>query len=215
MARVFAVGFGIALVGVALVVWATEGSGGERQGFGVLMLGLKVLSWIFPPLLGLFLVGVLTDRGNDRGNALAVAVGLGTVLTLEFWPQLTGAPPPLAWTWYPNDLAAILQTCRIHITKRHEVSSNLVSNVISGDRWRGAVHPIRTSLRLSGNNLPGTLFIVYRQIIFADRFIANYFSRRFLHSRRLNLRLFRVVILNRTRTHRDDRYRDQQDRGHR
>jgi Na+/proline symporter len=101
MARVFAVGFGIALVGVALVVWATEGSGGERQGFGVLMLGLKVLSWIFPPLLGLFLVGVLTDRGNDRGNALAVAVGLGTVLTLEFWPQLTGAPPPLAWTWYP------------------------------------------------------------------------------------------------------------------
>jgi solute:Na+ symporter, SSS family len=101
MARVFAILFGAALVCVALVVWASEGAGGERQGFGILMLGLKVLSWIFPPLLGLFLVGVLTDRGNDRGNALAVAVGLGTVLVLEFWPQLSGAPAPLAWTWYP------------------------------------------------------------------------------------------------------------------
>jgi SSS family transporter len=101
MARLFAVLFGVALVVVALVVWAIEGAGGEREGFGVLMLGLKVLSWIFPPLLGMFLVGVLTDRGNDRGNALAVTVGIGTVLTLELWPQIAGAPSPLAWTWYP------------------------------------------------------------------------------------------------------------------
>jgi len=101
MARWFAVLFGIALIAVALVVWATEGAGGEREGFGILMLGLKVLSWIFPPLLGMFLVGVLTDRGSDPGNALAVAAGLGTVLALEFWPQLAGAPSPLAWTWYP------------------------------------------------------------------------------------------------------------------
>lgn len=93
--------FGVALVAVALVVWLREGSGGEREGFGVLMLGLKVLSWIFPPLLGVFLVGVLTRRGNDLGNVVAISTGVGSLLFVESWPMLFGVPPPLAWTWNP------------------------------------------------------------------------------------------------------------------
>jgi SSS family transporter len=93
--------FGLALVVVALVVWLREGSGGEREGFGVLMLGLKVLSWIFPPLLGVFLVGVLTRRGNDPGNVVAITAGVGLLLLVESWPVLFGMPPPFAWTWNP------------------------------------------------------------------------------------------------------------------
>lgn len=97
----FLAGFAILLVAVAVIVWLSEGAGGERQGFGVLMLGLKVLTWIFPPLLGVFLVGVLTSRGSDAGNLLAVAVGIGLLLTVEFWRPLFGGEPPFAWTWNP------------------------------------------------------------------------------------------------------------------
>lgn len=112
VSRGMAVLFGLVLVGVALVVWATEGGGGARSGFGVLMLGLKVLTWIFPPLLGVFLVGALTRRGRDGGNLLALGIGIGVLLVVEFWGDLapavrdsTGEPipasPPFAWIWNP------------------------------------------------------------------------------------------------------------------
>lgn len=100
-ARAFALLFALLLVGVALVVWLTEGAGDRRQGFGVLVLGLKVLTWIFPPLLGVFLLGALTRRGSDRGNLIAVTIGIGTLLLFEAWPWLFGAPQPFAWIWNP------------------------------------------------------------------------------------------------------------------
>lgn len=112
VSRAFAVVFGLVLVGVALGVWATEGGGGARSGFGVLMLGLKVLTWIFPPLLGVFLVGALTGRGRDGGNLLALGIGIGVLLVVEFWGSLAPAvrdaagdlvpaSPPFAWIWNP------------------------------------------------------------------------------------------------------------------
>ncbi|MDX1501435.1 MAG: hypothetical protein R3325_03655 [Thermoanaerobaculia bacterium] len=101
VARTFALGFALLLVTVALVVWRTEGAGGERQGFGVLMLGLKVLTWVFPPLLGVLLVGTLTRRGSDRGAVTAVLTGVATVLAAEFWHPLFGSPAPFAWIWNP------------------------------------------------------------------------------------------------------------------
>lgn len=101
VARYLAFGFALLLVGVAVLVWLSEGTGGEREGFGILMLGLKVLTWIFPPLLGVFLVGVLTGRGSDRGNVVAVAVGIALLLVVEFWGAIFGGEPPFAWTWNP------------------------------------------------------------------------------------------------------------------
>ncbi len=100
-ARVFTVAFALLLVAVAVVVWKTEGAGDIRSGFGVLTLGLKVLTWIFPPLLGVFLAGVLTTRGSDRGNVLAIAAGIGVLLLVELWPRLFVAEPPFAWIWNP------------------------------------------------------------------------------------------------------------------
>jgi solute:Na+ symporter, SSS family len=97
--RIFAIVFGVILTLVAIVVWRGENAGSKSEGFGVLMLGLKVLTWIFPPLLGVFLVGVLTRRGRDLGNMLALVVGIGILLLVEFWPQLFDAAAPFACTW--------------------------------------------------------------------------------------------------------------------
>jgi SSS family transporter len=98
--RAMSLGFALAITAVAFWVWLAGDTGGEGSGFGVLALGLKVLSWIFPPLLGIFLVGVLTRRGRDSGNLIALAMGIGTLLCVEFWPELTGAErSPFAWTW--------------------------------------------------------------------------------------------------------------------
>lgn len=106
-ARVFSVVFAVLLIGVAVTVWSLEGAGDLQRGFGVLTLGLKVLTWIFPPLLGVFLAGVLTSRGSDRGNVLAIAVGVGVLLVFEFWPRLFGGESPIAWIWNPP-IGAIL-----------------------------------------------------------------------------------------------------------
>jgi SSS family transporter len=86
VSRLLSLGFGALLVGVAAAVWWTEGAGGE-------------LSWMFPPLLGIFLLGVLTARGSDAGNLLALAAGVGSLLVVEFWAKLFGGAPPFAWTW--------------------------------------------------------------------------------------------------------------------
>jgi SSS family transporter len=99
VSRLLSLGFGALLVGVAAAVWWTEGAGGETQGFGILMLGLKVLSWMFPPLLGIFLLGVLTARGSDAGNLVALAFGVGSLLVVEFWAKIFSGAPPFAWTW--------------------------------------------------------------------------------------------------------------------
>ncbi len=101
VARVFAGLFALLLVGVALLVWRVEGAGDVQRGFGVLVLGLKVLTWIFPPLLGVFLAGVLTARGSDRGNVIAICAGIGVLLTVELWPWLFGVASPFAWIWNP------------------------------------------------------------------------------------------------------------------
>ena len=94
-----AVLFGVVLIVVAIIAWRSQSTGGASQGFGVLMLGLKVLTWIFPPLLGIFLLGVLTRRGSDVGNIVALVVGIGFLLVVESWGALFGGPPPFAWTW--------------------------------------------------------------------------------------------------------------------
>ncbi len=100
-ARVFSAVFALLLVGVALLAWRYEGAGDVQRGFGVLALGLKVLTWVFPPLLGVFLAGVLTSRGSDGGNVFAISTGIGVLLVVEFWPLLFGAPSPFAWIWNP------------------------------------------------------------------------------------------------------------------
>lgn len=101
---------GVLLVGVAMLVFNREGRGSTSAGFGVLVLGLEVLTWIFPPLLGVFLVGVLTKRGHDLGNVLALVVAISVLLGVKFWKSLAPffghevsatSGDLWAWVWNP------------------------------------------------------------------------------------------------------------------
>jgi SSS family solute:Na+ symporter len=55
--------------------------------------GLTVASIVYGPMLGAFLLGVLTPRATATGVISGMIVATGTMLLI--W-----ATTPLAWTWY-------------------------------------------------------------------------------------------------------------------
>ncbi len=98
--RRFSFGFGILLSGIAWIVYTSTVAGDADQGFGVLRFGLEVLTWVFPALLGVFLCGVLTKRGRDLGNVLAIVVTISAILASRFSQELFDLhQAPFAWTW--------------------------------------------------------------------------------------------------------------------
>jgi SSS family transporter len=84
LSRWLTAAWGIVLIGIAVLA--------SRWG-SVFTTGLTIASLVYGPMLGAFLLGVLTRRTNQRG----VMVGMGTSLItmLAVW-KFT----PLAWTWY-------------------------------------------------------------------------------------------------------------------
>ncbi|MCJ7543964.1 MAG: hypothetical protein MUP47_05265 [Phycisphaerae bacterium] len=109
VSRLAVVGFGIVLAAVAVACTKAD---------NILWLAFQIISITGGSLLGVFLLGILTRRGSNRGNILAMVTSavLMTVLTLlsSFGPVgLAGffgltdrpAPPgevpifPLAWSW--------------------------------------------------------------------------------------------------------------------
>ena len=84
VSRAATVGFAVLLVGVAF--WA---SGFER----ILILGLKIPSYTYCALLGIFLTAILTRRGSDRSCTLAM------VLTVPFVYYGCHQGLGVAWTW--------------------------------------------------------------------------------------------------------------------
>ena len=84
--------WGLAQIGVAL--------GAQFVTRSVLDSGLAVLSLAAGPVLGAFLVGVLSRRTGPRG----MLVGMLTGIAALFWIWMSGA---LAWTWYAFAGAAI------------------------------------------------------------------------------------------------------------
>src|SRR5208282_3035887 len=86
----------------------------SRRGGKVVELGLSIASVAYGALLGVFLLGVLTRRANERGSMVGMAVGFCTNLyiwqgsTVLHWLQgATGLPfaalalsRPIPFTWY-------------------------------------------------------------------------------------------------------------------
>jgi len=73
-----------ALIAIAIVA----------RGWGsVFTVGLTIASIVYGPMLGAFLMGVLTRTATERG----VMAGIGTSLALMIAVK---AFTPLAWTWY-------------------------------------------------------------------------------------------------------------------
>ena len=76
--------WGVVLIGIAVVA----------RGWGsVFTAGLSIASLVYGPMLGAFLLGVLTKRANQPGVMAGIGVSLGCMLLVK-------AYTPLAWTWY-------------------------------------------------------------------------------------------------------------------
>jgi len=84
LSRWLTAAWGVALIGIAILA---------RDWGSVFTVGLTIASIVYGPMLGAFLLGLLTRRVRERDIMIAMAVSLvamiGVNLTL-----------PLAWTWY-------------------------------------------------------------------------------------------------------------------
>jgi len=55
--------------------------------------GLTIASLVYGPMLGTFLLGLLTRRGTENGALAGISVSLAAMLLVRLFT-------PLAWTWY-------------------------------------------------------------------------------------------------------------------
>jgi SSS family solute:Na+ symporter len=77
-------GWGVVLIAIAILA----------RGWGsVFTVGLTIASIVYGPMLGAFLLGVLTKSANERGAMAGIGVSLVTMLGVRVFT-------PLAWTWY-------------------------------------------------------------------------------------------------------------------
>ncbi len=76
--------WGIVLIGIAVLARGRE---------SVFTTGLTIASLVYGPMLGAFLLGVLTKRANQRGVMAGMALSLAFMLLINFTTSI-------AWTWY-------------------------------------------------------------------------------------------------------------------
>jgi solute:Na+ symporter, SSS family len=102
------------LAGVVSVVLVIVAVVFERLSESLLNEGLAVMTYAYGALLGVFVLGRLTNkRGSDRGNVAAMLISIYAVLTIKFnalfFPVLAFGsreyavalfPRPLAWPWF-------------------------------------------------------------------------------------------------------------------
>ena len=84
MAKVFTALFGLFLIFIAFL---------SRDTQQVLILGLKIGTFTYGALLGVFLLGFLTTRGSDLGNAFSIIVSISAIFLIAFYTEV-------AWIWY-------------------------------------------------------------------------------------------------------------------
>src|SRR5947207_3173372 len=101
--------WGIVLIGIAMLA-SSWGS--------VFTTGLTIASLVYGPMLGAFLLGVLTKRANQTGVMAGMAVTLAVMIFIKFngpvlqwlsaklqfqtngWVDWIAAETNIAWTWY-------------------------------------------------------------------------------------------------------------------
>jgi len=87
-------GWGVILIAIALAA---------RDWGSVFVAGLTIASLVYGPMLGAFLLGVLTTRATEAGVMIGIAVSLASMVAVWLWT-------PLAWTWYVLAGTAICMT---------------------------------------------------------------------------------------------------------
>jgi SSS family transporter len=76
--------WGVVLIAIAILA----------RGWGsVFTVGLTIASIVYGPMLGAFLLGVLTNTTSERGVMAGIAVSLAAMIAVRIFT-------PLAWTWY-------------------------------------------------------------------------------------------------------------------
>jgi Na+/proline symporter len=85
LARLATVGWALVLFGLAVLALNRAGR--------VVEVGLQIASVAYGALLGVFLLGVLTKRANQRGAMVGMICGLTTELYLWLGSRV-------AWTWW-------------------------------------------------------------------------------------------------------------------
>ncbi len=99
MARIFTVVFAVLMIVVAtLAAYSVL----HNPKLTIIPLALGIIGYTYGPLLGMFLLGMLTRaRGNDRGNVIAMLCGFATVCLLSGLVKLPHvAVPKIAFTWH-------------------------------------------------------------------------------------------------------------------
>jgi solute:Na+ symporter, SSS family len=84
LSRWLTAGWGVILIAIAILA----------RGWGsVFTVGLTIASIVYGPMLGAFLLGVLTRRTTERGVMVGIGVSLAVMIVVRVFT-------PLAWTWY-------------------------------------------------------------------------------------------------------------------
>ena len=88
-----------AIWGVVLIIIAVLAAKNVQS---VLITGLTIASLVYGPMLGAFLLGVLTKRANQIGVISGMLVSIVVMLTLKIGDMLHVDIPfhDLAWTWF-------------------------------------------------------------------------------------------------------------------
>jgi SSS family transporter len=84
LSRWFTAAWGLVLMGIAVLA---------RDWGSVFTAGLTIASLVYGPMLGAFLLGVLTKRANQRGVMVGMALSLAFMVVIRFKTSI-------AWTWY-------------------------------------------------------------------------------------------------------------------
>jgi SSS family solute:Na+ symporter len=86
LSRWLTAAWGFVLIGIAVLA---------RSWGSVFTTGLTIASLVYGPMLGAFLLGVLTRRANQIGVMCGMALSLAFMLMIKI--QFAAA---IAWTWY-------------------------------------------------------------------------------------------------------------------
>src|SRR5262249_16425805 len=84
LSRWLTAGWGFVLIVIAIVA---------RSWGSVFTTGLTIASLVYGPILGAFLLGVLSKRPNQRGVIGGMVISLALMLLINFTTSI-------AWTWY-------------------------------------------------------------------------------------------------------------------
>ena len=84
LSRWLTAAWGVALIGIAVLA---------RDWGSVFTVGLTIASIVYGPMLGAFLLGLLTTRVRQRDVMVAIALSLGVMIGVRLLTTL-------AWTWY-------------------------------------------------------------------------------------------------------------------